>query len=166
MNPFAGLMAPMVDRPCVSRSEQVRKARPAALSKVKWPPRGDGKWKRLDFPAIANPWGLTPMQCEVMNLRTQGGRYVAIASKLKITAKSVWSHLDVVRKKMDVEQIREAEKIWGRWARKQPKAEAVLFDGNAPGGDLQVRNAEGFLSGCRASSCDLPPARANTGDTQ
>jgi DNA-binding CsgD family transcriptional regulator len=117
VNVFAALATPLVDRPCVSRSEQARKSPP-----VQWPPGSNGSLKRLDVPLVANPWKLTPIQCAVMNLRSQGDTYVAISCKLAIKAKTVWSHMDVARKKMDVTTLRQAEQMWGRWAREQAAA--------------------------------------------
>lgn len=113
---WAGLIKPMEDRPCVSRSEKVRQSPP------QWPPRKDGRWKRLDVPVIANPWDMTPMQCAVMNLRTQGCTYRVIAEKLEISEKTVWSHMDIARGKTQADSMRHSEQMWGRWVRAQREA--------------------------------------------
>jgi DNA-binding NarL/FixJ family response regulator len=109
VNPFAALMVPMVDRPCVDRRERPRVA-PVA---PQWPPRAE-------LPVIANPWKLTPMQCAVMGLQAKGMGKKAIGLELSINPKTVDSHRERIMTKMDVATKRQALDLWNDWARARP----------------------------------------------
>jgi DNA-binding CsgD family transcriptional regulator len=110
MNPFAGLMTPMLDRPCVER-----RGTGAPRSAVQWPPR-------RDLPAVANPWELTPMQCAVMGLLAEGNGRNATADKLGVNPKTVDSHLERIMQKMDAATKKQALDIWTHWSRANREA--------------------------------------------
>lgn len=89
---FAGLMTPMVDRPNVAR-ECVHREK------------------------VENQWGLSAIECRVMDVMLETGRNVIVAERLGLSAKTVDCHVANIVRKMGVENRILAILAWYRFRR-------------------------------------------------
>lgn len=103
MNVFTELARPVVDRP----GDAVE---PEAPPKRELPPP-------LELPWVSNPWGLTPMQCEVMRRVILGEQSKEIGAALGRSHKTIEVHYERIKKKMGAPSLLVAALMWDRHSR-------------------------------------------------
>lgn len=64
------------------------------------------------YPQVVNPWGLTPVQCEIMRLLTQDRTQRQVGEEMNLSFKTVATHMDRVRDKMVVHTTLQACILW------------------------------------------------------
>lgn len=102
MNPFAELARPL-------------KVRPGdAIAEHRAAPRRRAETCKRGIPNIENPWGLSPAQCEVLRLLVEGLAAGEIADQICISCKTVGSHVQRMKEKMQVTSIMQAALLWDR----------------------------------------------------
>ena len=108
MNPFAALMEPLRCRP-----GDVIEDIPLSLE-----PRlmrgGPAHRSTRPTPAVDNPWGLTPAQCEVMRLIIMGKSHLQVATVMGRSDRSIEDDLRRIRKKMRALNTIAACIVWDR----------------------------------------------------
>lgn len=112
MNPFADLTRPIVSRPGDALEEPARAPRAA---------RGPMP-ERLDLPVIANPWGLSPVECEVMRQSVDLLNTKEIGAALGRSPKTIEIHRERMKEKMGAKNLIHAVLIWDRHFRQREPA--------------------------------------------
>jgi DNA-binding CsgD family transcriptional regulator len=100
MNPFTDIGRPIVDRP----GDAVE---PLPAPKRLLPPP-------LFLPQVETPWGLTPMECEVLRRVVLGEQSKEIGAALGRSHKTVDVHCERLKKKMGVRSLLQAALLWDR----------------------------------------------------
>lgn len=108
-NPFAGLIVPMNDRPCVSRSEQQRK-----LAVPEWPIAPQPRRRR---PWVENPWKLTPGQCEALSAVIEAGSDEDAGKLLGISSRTVAMQITRAKDRLGMEKRLHVLLAYDRWVR-------------------------------------------------
>lgn len=103
MNPFADLMRPILcrpgDAPAPSHAQAPRREIPP----------------RLDLPEVVNPWGLTPVEAEVIRLIVEGLSSQEIGARLKRSQKTIEVHRTHILEKMEMHSTVVAAVAWVRF---------------------------------------------------
>jgi DNA-binding CsgD family transcriptional regulator len=103
MNVFADLARPLVHRPGDADPIPERKPRPARI-----------RPEPNVFPVVANPWRLTPIECEVMRRATLLQTYQEVGDALNRSPKTIEAHSQRARAKMAAKNLLHAVLIWDR----------------------------------------------------
>jgi DNA-binding CsgD family transcriptional regulator len=69
------------------------------------------------LPVVANPWNLSPTEAEIMRLMIGGMCVKEVAAQMRISHKTVESHLSRVREKMGTRTRLQAFLAWDRHLR-------------------------------------------------
>lgn len=105
MNFFSDLARPIVNRP----GDAVE----APAPKREFPPP-------LELPCVTNPWGLTPMRCEVLRRVVLGESAKEIGAALGRSHKTVEVHFERTKERMKARNLLHAALMWDRHFRPQP----------------------------------------------
>jgi DNA-binding CsgD family transcriptional regulator len=107
MNPFAALAEPLRCRPGDVLPE------PPRLRVVRTPKPPKAKPPREPFiKPLPNPWGLSGMQCEIMNRLVMGRTPKEIAEEFCLSFKTIEIHIMRTKSKMDARNRVHAAAMW------------------------------------------------------
>lgn len=99
MNPFTDLARQIVSRPGDATDEPPPKRVPP-------PP--------VILPHVANPWGLTPMHCEVLRRTVEGESAKEIAATFGRSHRTVETHHARIVERMNARSLLHAALLWDR----------------------------------------------------
>jgi DNA-binding NarL/FixJ family response regulator len=85
-------------------------------------PMADGKRTRASHLPPPNPWALSWMQCEVMKLLVAGLEHKEIGREMNISDKTVSSHVERLKQKMEAGSTLQAALMWDRHFRSSEAA--------------------------------------------
>ena len=112
MNPFAALVCPIVNRPGDPITEPKRLVRKRYL-----PPERPTR-EPLDTDLLVNPWGLPSMPCRILVLIVSGKTRKQAANELRISVKTVDTHMERAKQRMGVHTLLQAALKFDRHYRK------------------------------------------------
>lgn len=79
------------------------------------------------LPKVANPWKLSPVQCEILRQIVEGGQAKTIGASLSISHKTVEIHIARMKVKMEVPSSLQAALLWDRQQRFKGFVPAAVF---------------------------------------
>lgn len=117
MNPFAQLATPIIRRPGDFIPEEAPQKSPPKRRLTRQGLQARVPTSRGLYPEIDNPWSLTPMECEVLRQTVTGKTQADISRDIGRSKKTIATHADRLKDKMEAMSMAHAAVLWDRFAR-------------------------------------------------